>query len=88
MKSKKKKTSNYKQSDLDIKNIVVIDASDLDKKYPMIDRKATQAEIDKDKKIKELLAMDAYNLNQIAGMIKGVNLERVKKVKANVSTKN
>lgn len=80
MKSKKKRISKSSKQDLDIKKILVIDAADVDKKYPMIDRKATQKEIDIDKKIKEMLATGHYNLNQIAGMLKGVNLERVKKV--------
>lgn len=64
---------------------MVLDTSD--PKKPMIDRKATQAEIDKDKKIKALLEKNAYNLNQIAGMLM-LPLERVKKVKENVSRKN
>ncbi len=80
MKSKKKRISKSSKQDLDIKKILVIDAADVDKKYPMIDRKATQKEIDIDKKIREMLATGHYNLNQIAGMLKGVNLERVKKV--------
>jgi len=78
MKSKKNKKSKYSKQDLDIKKVLVIDASDLDKKYPMIDRKATQQEIDKDKKIKALLEKNAYDLNQIAGMLM-LPLERVKK---------
>lgn len=80
MKSKKSKKRSYNKQDLDIKKVLVIDASDVDKKYPMIDRKATQAKIDLEKKIKKLLAMDAYNINQIAAML-GVAAEKVKKVK-------
>ncbi len=80
MKSKKSKKRSYSKQDLDIKKVLVIDASDVDKKYPMIDRKATQAKIDLEKKIKKLLAMDAYNINQIAAML-GVPAEKVKKVK-------
>jgi len=49
-------------------------------KDSMIDRKATQHEIDIDKKIREMVATGHYDLNQIAGMLKGVTLERVKKV--------
>tara|TARA_R100000963_G_scaffold23286_1_gene16092 strand:+ start:90 stop:356 length:267 start_codon:yes stop_codon:yes gene_type:complete len=49
-------------------------------KDSMIDRKATQEEINKDKNIKRLLDVGAYNLNQIAGMLM-LPLERVKKVK-------
>lgn len=78
MKSKKKKTnkSNKLEQDLDIK--LVVDNSDPGK--PMIDRKATQAEIDIDKHIRRLLRTGYYNYNQIASMIKGANLERVKQV--------
>jgi len=46
----------------------------------MINRKEVQAEIDKDKNIRRLLDVGAYNLNQIAGMLM-LPLERVKKVK-------
>jgi hypothetical protein len=80
MKSKKSKKRSYSKQDLDIKKVLVIDASDVDKKYPMIDRKATQAKIDLEKKIKKLLAMDAYNINQIAAML-GVPAEKVKRIK-------
>jgi len=68
---KKKKAVKRKPLEQSFKNVV---------KDSMIDRKATQAEIDIDKKIRELLATGYYNHNQIAGMIKGANLERVKKV--------
>ena len=85
MKSRKKKTNKYSRQDLDTRVKMVLDTSD--PKKPMIDRKATQAEIDKDKKIKALLEKNAYNLNQIAGMLM-LPLERVKKVKENVSRKN
>ena len=47
----------------------------------MINRKAIQAEIDIDKSIRRLLDVNYYNDNQIASMIRGANLERVKKVK-------
>ncbi len=50
------------------------------KKRKMINRKAIQAEIDIDKDIKRLLATGYYNHNQIASMIRGANLERVKDV--------
>lgn len=68
-KTRGKKASNSK--DLDIK---------VEKKYPMINRKEVQAELDKDKNIRRLLDVGAYNLNQIAGMLM-LPLERVKKVK-------
>jgi len=47
----------------------------------MINRKAIQAEIDIDKDIRRLLDVDYYNDNQIASMIRGADLARVKKVK-------
>jgi len=84
-KSKKKEKKVYSRQDLDTRVKMVLDTSD--PKKPMIDRRATQAEIDKDKKIKALLEKNAYNLNQIAGMLM-LPLERVKKVKENVSRKN
>lgn len=84
-KLKKKEKKVYSRQDLDTRVKMVLDTSD--PKKPMIDRKATQAEIDKDKKIKALLEKNAYNLNQIAGMLM-LPLERVKKVKENVSRKN
>lgn len=46
----------------------------------MINRKAIQAEIDIDKKIRQLIESRHYNLQQIAGMWSGVTLERVKKI--------
>lgn len=46
----------------------------------MHDRKAIQAQIDIDKKIRALIKKDAYNLNQIAAMLM-VPLARVKKVR-------
>lgn len=46
----------------------------------MINRRAIQAEIDIDKDIRRLLTTGYYNHNQIASMIKGANLERVKQV--------
>ena len=45
----------------------------------MINRKAIQAEIDIDKQIRALLKHNYYNHNQIASMVRGANLERVKK---------
>jgi len=58
------------------------DGSHKKKKKPrkMINRKAVQAEIDIDKDIKRLLATGYYNHNQIASMIRGANLQRVKDV--------
>tara|TARA_R110000796_G_scaffold1739_5_gene7140 strand:+ start:65 stop:316 length:252 start_codon:yes stop_codon:yes gene_type:complete len=47
----------------------------------MINRKAIQAELDIDKDIRRLLDVDYYNDNQIASMIRGADLARVKKVK-------
>jgi len=52
------------------------------KKKPrkMINRKEVQKELDIDKHIRRLLRTGYYNYNQIAGMIKDANLERVKQV--------
>lgn len=96
MKSKKKKTSksNKQEQDLDISTKPKCgcgntehpdgdcDGSHKVKKEPrkMINRRAIQAEIDIDKHIRRLLRTGYYNYNQIAGMIKGANLERVKQV--------
>lgn len=49
-------------------------------KRKMINRRAIQAEIDIDKDIRRLLATNYFNHNQIASMIRGANLERVKDV--------
>ena len=46
----------------------------------MINRRAIQAEIDIDKDIRRLLDKNYYNHNQIASMIRGANLQRVKDV--------
>ncbi len=72
-KSKKAEKELYNNNDLDTK---------VEEKKPrkMINRKAVQAEIDIDKNIRRLLRMGYYNYNQIAAMIKGANLERVKQV--------
>ena len=78
MESKKRKTNSYSKSDLDIKNVIVEETKD--DKYPIIDRKATQAEIDKVKQVKDLLATGFYNDNQVAGMTR-VPLEKVRKIK-------
>jgi len=47
----------------------------------MINRKDIQEELDIDKGIIRLLDVDYYNDNQIASMIRGADLARVKKVK-------
>ena len=81
-KTRGKKASNSKDLDTnkEIKRMPLGKGFRTIVKDSMIDRKATQAEINIDKKIRELLATGYYNHNQIAGMIKGANLERVKKV--------
>ena len=58
------------------------------KKKPrkMIIRKEVQAQIDIDKKIKALLDTGYYNHNQIASMIRGANLERVKDVSRKITS--
>jgi len=78
MKSKTKKRNSSSKLDQDINKVLVKETKE--DKYPIIDRKATQAEIDKIKKVKELLASGFYNDNQIAGMTR-VPLEKVKQIK-------
>ena len=88
-KSKKKEKSSFKEQELDIKR-----ATELVKKSipsnaefivtptprKMINRREVQAEIDIDKKIRAMLATGHYDHNQIASMIRGANLQRVKDV--------
>lgn len=78
MKSKKRTKKTYNKQEEDIKKVLVEETKE--DKYPLVDRKATQAEIDKIKKVKELLATEYYNDNQIAGMTR-VPLEKVKQIK-------
>lgn len=78
MKSKKRTKETYSKPEEGIKKVLVKETKD--DKYPIVDRKATQAEIDKIKKVKELLATGYYNDNQIAGMTR-VPLEKVKQIK-------
>jgi hypothetical protein len=88
-KSKKKEKSSFKEQELDIKR-----ATELVKKSipseaefivtptprKMINRREVQAEIDIDKKIRAMLATGHYDHNQIASMVRGANLQRVKDV--------
>ena len=80
MKSKKQGKKPYSKPEQDIKKVLVKETTE--DEYPIIDRKATQAEIDKLKKVKELLATGYYNDNQIAGMTR-VPLEKVREIKSN-----
>lgn len=72
-KSKKKEKSSYVKLGEGFRK-------DLKAETKMHDRKAIQAQIDIDKKIRALIKKDAYNLNQIAAMLM-VPLARVKKVR-------
>ena len=86
--SHKKRKKKYTRKDLSNRIDIVLDTTD--PKKPMIDRKATQAKIDIDKKVRALLEKYAYNDNQIAGMLM-IPLERVKQIHkdwSNVSRKN
>jgi hypothetical protein len=90
MKSKKKTKKDYNSQELDIDklgNTFLIKDDPKKKKEPrkMINRKEVQKEIDIDKKIRAMLATGYYNHNQIASMVRGANLQRVKD---NVSRKN
>lgn len=51
----------------------------------MYNRRAIQADIDKVKKVKQMLASGHYNLNQIAGGLM-IPLERVKQIQQDVKT--
>ena len=73
-KSKKQERKAYSSKELDVNPIAT---PKVERK--MINRKAVQAEIDIDKDIRRLLATGYYNHNQIASMVRGANLERVKK---------
>ena len=88
-KSKKKEKSSFKEQELDIKRATELvkksipsDAEFIVTPTPrkMINRKAVQAEIDIDKKIRAMLATGHYDHNQIASMVRGANLQRVKDV--------
>ena len=90
MKSKKRTKKDYNSQELDIDklgNTFLIKDDPKKKKEPrkMINRKEVQKEIDIDKKIRAMLATGYYNHNQIASMVRGANLQRVKD---NVSRKN
>ena len=93
MKSKKQIKKAYNKQEEDIKPIATpkvctcnntkdpdgcCDGSHKKKPRKMINRKAVQAEIDIDKKIRAMLATGHYNHNQIASMVRGANLQRVK----------
>ena len=96
MKSKKKKQNSFSNQELeqDIKPIptpkaiqMVKDSIPADAEFiitptprKMINRREVQAKIDIDKDIRRLLATNYYNHNQIASMIRGANLQRVKDV--------
>ena len=93
-KSKKKEKSSFKEQELDIKRATELvkksipsDAEFIVTPTPrkMINRREVQKEIDIDKKIRAMLATGYYNHNQIASMVRGANLQRVKD---NVSRKN
>ena len=92
MKSKKKKTNKYNslEQEQDIKRATDLvkesipeDAEFIVTPTPrkMINRREVQAEIDKDKQIRSMLASGHYNDNQIASLVRGANLERVKQIK-------
>tara|TARA_R100000951_G_scaffold70589_1_gene59500 strand:+ start:800 stop:1084 length:285 start_codon:yes stop_codon:yes gene_type:complete len=92
MKSKKKKTNKYNSQEQEqdikratdlVKESITEDTEFIVTPTPrkMINRREVQAEIDKDKQIRSMLASGHYNDNQIASMLRGVNLERVKEIK-------
>lgn len=75
-KSKKQERKAYSSKDLDVNPIAT---PKVERK--MIIRKEVQAEIDIDKQIRSMLASGHYNDNQIASLVRGANLARVKKNK-------
>ena len=90
-KSKKKKQNSFSNQELEqdinratelVKDSIPSDAEFVVTPTPrkMIIRKEVQKEIDVDKDIRRLLRTGYYNYNQIASMIRGANLERVKQV--------
>ena len=84
MKSKKKKTSKYSKPELDLDISPIVTPTVTERK--MINRREIQAKIDLDKKIKAMLRSGHYNHNQIAGMLRGVTLEKVKDVSRKITT--
>ena len=89
MKSKKKTKKDYSSQELDnkratelVKKSIPSNAEFIVTPTPrkMINRREVQAEIDIDKKIRAMLATGHYDHNQIASMIRGANLQRVKDV--------
>ena len=86
-KSKKKEKNSFKEQELDIKRAtdLVKDSIPANAEFivtptprKMINRREVQAEIDIDKKIRAMLATGHYDHNQIASMVRGANLQRVK----------
>lgn len=84
MKSKKRTKRAYTKpvEDKDINPIVTPTVTE----RKMINRREIQAKIDLDKKIKAMLRSGHYNHNQIAGMLRGVTLEKVKDVSRKITT--
>ena len=89
-KSKKKEKSSFKEQELDIKRAtdLVKDSIPANAEFivtptprKMINRREVQAKIDIDKQIRSMLASGHYNDNQIASLVRGANLERVKQIK-------
>jgi len=80
MKSKKKTKKDYSK----LEKVKPIATPKVERK--MIIRKEVQAELDIDKDIRRLLATNYYNHNQIASMIRGANLQRVKDVSRKIKT--
>ena len=80
MKSKKKTKKGYSKLE-EVKPIATPKVE-----IKMIIRKEVQAQIDIDKDIRRLLATNYYNHNQIASMIRGANLQRVKDVSRKIKT--
>ena len=91
-KSKKKKQNSFSNQELEqdinratelVKDSIPSDAQFVVTPTPrkMINRREVQAKIDIDKQIRSMLASGHYNDNQIASLVRGANLERVKQIK-------
>ena len=76
MKSKKNRKNKYSKLDPATKVISTVELEE----PKMINRKEVQADIDLVKKVKNLLAKNAYNDNQIAAML-GIHTQKVKEIK-------
>jgi CDGSH-type Zn-finger protein len=91
MKSKKKKTGKYSKPEQDLDTKPKCGCGNTDNEEGFCDgshrkKKVSTKESDIDKKIKAMLETGYYNHNQIAGMLRGVNLQKVKDVSRKITS--